>query len=568
MLIKTGEILLENGIINEEQLSMVKKLSKDSGISFDEALEQLNIVSAEDIAKCIAKHFYIEFLDIDNVTIDKEILDLVSEEIAKKHGVIPVEKKGRVLKVAMEKPPDIVAMDNLRFILGSDVECVLVTPESFRRAINLYNSNKGISSTLSSIDNLLDDFGGSGDKFDDIEIVDEEFSQSGVSEDDAPIIRVVMHVIKEAVKLGASDIHLEPMVDKLRIRYRIDGVCNEVKPLPKQVQGAVMSRIKIMAHIDITEKRKPQDGRISLKVADSPLDLRVSTIPVTNGESIVMRLLEKESIMIKLDKMGFSENDYERFMSSIKRPNGILLVTGPTGSGKTTTLYAALNELNKPDCKIITVENPIEYDLKGVNQCEVNELAGLTFPVILRSILRQDPNIVIVGEIRDVETAEIAIAAALTGHLILSTLHTNDAPSAITRLADMGTKPYLIASSLLGVLAQRLVRVICPNCKEPFKYSQKQLLEVGLNPDNLDNVVFYKGKGCNDCKGGGYKGRVGIYELMIVNNEIRELIYKNESRENIKSAAAKNRMKTLKEDGLRKVFEGVTTIEEVLRVAG
>lgn len=568
MVIQTETILLESGLITNEQMSMAIKLSKDSSISFEEAIKKLEIASSEEITKCIAKHFNLEFLDLADITLSDEVMALVSVETVKKHGIIPIKKTARVLTIAMETPPDIVRLDNLRFLLGTDIKCVLTTSPAFKEALNNYHGNKKSTVSEPSVDNFLGNLDGLSDDTSDIQVLDEEFPQTDDSADDTPIIRVALHIISEAVKMHASDIHLEPLSNKLRIRYRIDGVLHEVKPLPRQIQGAIISRFKIMARIDITEKRKPQDGRISLKIKDHPLDLRVSTIPVTNGESIVMRLLEKESIMIKLDKMGFSTGDYDRFHSAIKRPNGILLVTGPTGSGKTTTLYAALNELNQPDRKIITVENPIEYDLKGANQCEVNEMAGLTFPVILRSILRQDPNIVIVGEIRDKETAEIAIAAALTGHLILSTLHTNDAPSAITRLADMGTKPYLIASSLLGVLAQRLIRVICSYCKEPYVYSTKQLLEVGLNPDEIGDFVFYKGKGCNECKGGGYKGRAGIYELMMINHETRELIYKNETKEHIKEAAIRNGMKTLQQDGLRKVFEGKTTIEEIIRVAG
>ncbi len=566
--INAKKILLEKGLATEEQILKAKKLSEDTKIPLLEAVKQLKFATSIDITKSLAESFFLEFVDLSKLTIPQEALDLVPESAAKKHQIIPLEKNGHTLKIGLCEPPDLTTLDNLRFILGTDLECALVDPDSIKTAYNQYHAHSEGGQTGLSMDNLLEGIGGGGKDLDDIQIVDEAFPQTEDNEDEAPIIRLVMHIISEAVKSHASDIHIEPLSNKIRIRYRIDGVCNEVNSLPKQIQGAVISRLKIMSHIDITEKRKPQDGRISLRIDDKPLDLRVSTIPVSNGESIVMRLLEKESIMVKLIKMGFHEEDFERFSATIRRPNGILLVTGPTGSGKTTTLYASLNELNTPDKKIITVENPIEYDLKGVNQCEVNEPAGLTFAAILRSILRQDPNIVIVGEIRDVETAEIAIAAALTGHFILSTLHTNDAPSAITRLVDMGTKPYLIASSLLGVLAQRLVRAICPSCIEPFKYSEKQLIEVGINPEKTANHTFYKGKGCNDCSGSGYKGRMGLYELMLLNNEMKDLIYKNESREKLKEAASRFGMKTLREDGVRKVMDGKTTIEEVLRVAG
>lgn len=568
MNIPTVKILLKKGILSDEQLVNAEKLSQESNIGIEEAVKQLKYTSSEVIAKCLAEYYNVEFLDVENGSINCINTKLVQDGIAMKYGFIPVEKNKNTTIIAVCKPPDLITLDNVRFILGTDIKWVLITPESFNNSINQYINTKKDAPILPSVENILDDYMGANEESVNIQLTGEKFIQSETNEDDTPIIRIVMHIISDAVKVGASDIHLEPLPGNLRIRYRIDGVCHHVRTLPKQIQGATISRVKIMASIDITERRKPQDGRISLMINDHPLDLRVSIIPVTNGESIVMRLLESESIMVSLDELGFDHDDYMIFQSLIRRPNGIILVTGPTGSGKTTTLYASLNKLNTPEKKIITVENPIEYDLKGVNQCEVNEVTGLTFPIILRSILRQDPNIVIVGEIRDLETAEIAITAALTGHLILSTLHTNDAPSAITRLTDMGAKSYLLATSVISVMAQRLVRVICKKCKEPFSYTQKQLLEVGLNPDEVNDVVFYKGKGCDICKGSGYKGRVGIYELMVINKEIKELIYKKESQEKIKNTASDFGMKSLKDDGLRKVFKGITTIEEVIRVAG
>ena len=561
-------ILLEKGVLSDEQRANAEKLSQESNIDIEEAIKQLKYTSSEDIAKCLAEYYNVEFLSTESGTVNCINTNLVQDGIATKHGFLPIKKNGNTTVIAMCKPPDLITLDNIRFILGTDIKWILITHEMFNNSINQYHETKKDAEILPSVENILDEYMGSSEESVNIQLTGEKFTQSEDNDDDTPIIRIVMHIISDAVKVRASDIHMEPLSGNLRIRYRIDGVCHHVSTLPKQIQGAVVSRVKIMASIDITERRKPQDGRISLKINDQPLDLRVSTIPVTNGESIVMRLLESESIMVSLDELGFAHDDYMVFQSLIKKPNGIILVTGPTGSGKTTTLYASLNKLNTPEKKIITVENPIEYDLKGVNQCEVNEVTGLTFPIILRSILRQDPNIVIVGEIRDIETAEIAITAALTGHLILSTLHTNDAPSAITRLTDMGAKSYLLATSVMGVMAQRLVRVICVKCKQPFSYSQKKLLEVGLNPDEVNDVVFFKGKGCDICKGSGYKGRVGIYELMFINQEIKELIYQKESKEKIKSTAIGCGMKTLKDDGLRKVFEGITTIDEVIRVAG
>lgn len=565
MVAQVIDILLEKGVLTIEQLSSVEKLRKGSNISIEDALKQLNIASTEDIVRCVAQYYGLDFVDISVMDISKDALNTVPKRVATKHGIIPISKDGMRLTIAMSNPPDLPTLDNLRFILGVDIRCVLTTDEALNKAILKYYE-QGVS--VPSVDNLLSELNVRDLESTDIQLVGEAFPASDVAEDEAPIIRIVMRIISEAVKDRASDIHIEPCANRLRIRYRIDGVCHEVMELPKRVQGTIISRIKIMACIDITERRRPQDGRISLKINDKPLDLRVSTIPVTDGESIVMRLLEKESIMIGLDQMGFAEDDYKRFKSLIKRPNGIVLITGPTGSGKTTTLYASINEINTPDKKIITVENPIEYNLKGINQCEVNEAAGLTFPRVLRAMLRQDPNIVIVGEIRDQETAEIAVAAALTGHLIFSTLHTNDAPSAITRLADMGIKLFLISSSLQAVMAQRLARVICPKCKEPFNYSKRELLEVGLNPEDTTGITLYKGKGCDECKNTGYKGRMGIYELMVLNSELKEMIYRNESKDKIKNAASRYGMKSLREDGLRKTFAGLTTIDEVIRIAG
>ncbi len=569
MKILTGKILLENGILSESQLLNAEKLSEETGVSIEGAIKGLGFATSEDIARCLAGNFGVEFMDVDKSVINDIDISLISENVASKHIVVPIKKEGNVLILASSSPLDLLTLDNLRFILGVDIKFVLITPESFKNIQELYQQrDKPEAEILPSVDNILDAGAEEADGVS-IQLINETFDSAEDKETDAPVIKIVLHIISEAVKAQASDIHIEPMSDSLRVRYRIDGVCQQTNVLPRNIQNAVISRIKIMSNIDITEKRKPQDGRISLMIEDHPLDLRVSTIPVTNGESIVMRLLESESIMVNLDQLGFELDDLGLFREAIRRPNGILLITGPTGSGKTTTLYSALNEINAPEKKLITVENPIEYDLRGVNQCEVNEVAGLTFPVILRSILRQDPNIVVVGEIRDIETAEIAIAAALTGHLILSTLHTNDAPSAITRLVDMGAKSYLVATSILGVMAQRLVRKNCPECKKPFIYSTEKLAMVGLDPRELKDVTFFKGKGCSNCKGTGYKGRIGIYELMIINNEIKDMIYNGETKEKIKNAAIVGcGMKTLREDGLCKVFKGNTTIEEIIRVTG
>jgi type IV pilus assembly protein PilB len=387
-------------------------------------------------------------------------------------------------------------------------------------------------------------------------------------EDEGPIIQLVSLIIHKAIASRASDIHIEPLSNRLRVRYRIDGVCHEADILPRRLRDPIISRIKILANIDISEKRRPQDGRISFNHQNKILDIRVSCLPSIYGESIVMRLLEKSTILMNLKYLGFYENDYKRFHSIIKKPNGILLITGPTGSGKTTTLYAAINELNIGDTKIITAEDPVEYTLRGINQCEVNDKIGFNFPTILRTMLRQDPNIILVGEIRDAETADTAIAAALTGHLVISTLHTNDAPSAITRLIDMGIKPFLIATSMQGIMAQRLIRTICTNCKEPIKYTPEQLLEMGFEIDALKDFTFYKGKGCKNCNNIGYHGRIGIYELLEMNEILRDMTYRMAASEEIRNAAKTFGMTSLKEDGIRKAQDGKTTLEEVFRVTG
>lgn len=387
-------------------------------------------------------------------------------------------------------------------------------------------------------------------------------------EDEGPVIQLVSLIINKAVASRASDIHVEPLSNRLRIRYRIDGVCQEVDVLPKHLQDSIISRIKILANIDISEKRRPQDGRISLRHAGKELDVRVSCLPSIYGESVVMRLLEKSAILMNLKNLGFYENDYKLFHSIIKRPHGIVLITGPTGSGKTTTLYAAINELNKTDTKIITAEDPVEYTLPGVNQGEVNEKIGFNFPAILRTMLRQDPNIILVGEIRDTETADTAITAALTGHLVLTTLHTNDAPFAITRLIDMGIKPFLVATSLQGIMAQRLVRMICTNCREPVQYIPEQLSEMGFETETLKDFSFYKGKGCKNCNNIGYRGRMGIYELVDMNETLRDMAYRMAAANEIRKVARTLGMTTLKEDGIRKAKDGKTTLEEVFRITG
>ena len=448
----------------------------------------------------------------------------------------------------------------MRFTLNINVECVLATKTNIAEAIKKYYDKEGHVSFDGHLDRFKSIIADVDKSFDYTFDVDEE--------SETPIVKLVSYIIDEAVKARASDVHIEPLSSKTRIRYRIDGVCQEVHSITKRVHDALISRIKILSDIDITEKRKPQDGRASSVIDDKPIDIRVSSIPTTCGESIVMRILEKSTALVQLKNMGLSDHDYHNFKGVLKKPNGIFLITGPTGSGKSTTLYASLNEVNSSEKKIITVENPIEYNLSGVNQCQVNDMIGLTFPSILRSALRQDPNIIVIGEIRDAETAEIAVTSALTGHLVMSTLHTNDAPSAITRLVDMGIKPFLLSSSIQAILAQRLVRVICPKCKVPYKVEKVVLASLRYKQcGDLECTEFYHGKGCDYCNKTGYRGRKPIFEFMSINKEIREAIFRNVTTNELRKIAFSNGMTTLAEDGLRLACEQITTLEEIMRVS-
>ncbi|MGO8704574.1 MAG: GspE/PulE family protein [Candidatus Brocadiia bacterium] len=551
-----GQILIDKGVVTEEQVAQALEMQRaNPKIRLGEALVQIQAANWDQVYEALAELLGYRFVDLRATRIPAEAIEAMPRVIARKHNLLPVGEEDGVLIVAITDPFDLYAMDSLRFYLNREVRCVLAAPDAVEEAISKYY---GIEE--STVDNMLAEFTES-----DLGIQAAVESNEDDGEDSA-MIRLVTLLISEAVKMRASDIHIEPMKTKLRVRYRVDGNCQEMDSPPKKLQGPIISRVKIMAGIDIAEKRRPTDGRISMRVAGQSFDIRVSCLPATHGESVVMRLLMKESVLINLQELGFHESDYRRFESIIKRPNGIFLVTGPTGSGKTTTLYAALHELNRPDKKIITAENPVEYNLSGVNQCEVRERIGLTFMAILRSMLRQAPNIILIGEIRDAETAEIAVQAALTGHLVFSTLHTNDAPSAITRLVDMGVKPFLIASSVQAILAQRLVRRICSACKEPFRYDRKSLMSIGLKPEEVKNVTFYHGAGCQRCRSTGYRGRTALFELMELDNTLRDMTFRREPLAELRKHAHAAGMVTLREDGVRKVLGGSTTIAEVLEV--
>jgi type IV pilus assembly protein PilB len=507
----------------------------------------MGLISERDKVRCLAEQWGVPFVDLETFSVRPEIVRELSQEIARRYKAIPIDKPdGRVL-LAMKEPNDIYAIDHIRLILGADVEPMMACEEDLHNAINRYYTTEG--SVKDAVSEAVKDMNGG---FSDIDIADtpstsDEISVEALRElvDEAPIVRLSNMVISRAVTDGASDIHIEPQRVGLRIRYRIDGILHDAMTLPKKVQAPFLSRIKIMASMDIAEKRAPQDGRISLMMDGRQFDFRVSTLPAVFGEKIVLRVLDKSSIGVGLSKLGLLPKTMEAFEQLITRTYGIILVTGPTGSGKSTTLYSVLAKLNSGERNIVTIEDPVEYDLPGITQVGVNVKAGLTFANGLKTMLRQDPNIIMVGEIRDAETATIAIEAALTGHLVISTLHTNDAPGAISRLLDMGIEPFLISSSVAGVLAQRLLRVICPRCKAAYTPPPDAIRRLGMNIDTGAKVKFYRGKGCDACKQSGYKGRVGVYELMVMSDDLRELALARASAHRVKESAIGSGMKTL-----------------------
>jgi len=560
---KLGNILLSWGVVSEKDLDDAIKFAKSTHRRLGDALVEMNLVDEEQVTKAMATQFDLEYVDLDHNVIDMTALELIPDELIRRHLVLPMGRENGRLKVIIHDPLDLDTMDLLRFRLNTELECALAPKTKIKRYIDTFLDKIG-----SSIDATVDELQSSIDASIDASIDLDALEAKNLDEESAPIVKLINRIIDEAVKLRASDIHVEPMSNRVRVRYRIDGVCAERDNIPKQLQPVVLTRLKIMSGMDIAEKRLPQDGRIKKKVAGTDIDFRVSALPGYHGYSIVLRILRPESVLVGIRALGFAEDDYQRFLRIIKRPNGIFLVTGPTGSGKTTTLYSALQVLNRPDKKIITVEDPVEYNFAGMNQCQVRTEIGFTFSSILRSMLRQAPNIILVGEIRDQEVADIAIQAALTGHLVFSTLHTNDAPSAITRLIDMGVKPFLVASAVQAIMAQRLVRLICKDCQvEDTEPDQKFLRLLGFDRKNLGNKKFYRGAGCKRCHNSGYHGRQGIFELMLMNSEIRELAFKRSPTNRVRAVAIASGMRPLVEDGKLKVLEGVTTIEEVARHA-
>jgi type IV pilus assembly protein PilB len=556
------DLLLSRGVVSLDQLKEAKSTSKKEDITIGQALVNSGYASSEEVTQALAEFYRFEYVDLSTIRIPDHVIQLVPESVARENKIIPVSDEDGTIKVLVTDPFDIETIEKLRFILNRKVETALAPQEQIIEAINRYYGQvEG-----ESADSMLQEFTDTQIDFTETE-EDKIAAEEGEGDDSAPVVRLVHYMIAEAVQLRASDIHVEPFEERVRIRYRIDGVLVERDSPPRRLLGAILSRIKILAKMDIAERRRPQDGRITITVGEKELDLRVSIIPTNHGQSSVMRLLDKDNIKVGVKQLGLADKDFKTFSGLIKRPNGIFLVTGPTGSGKTTTLYAALNALNRPDRKIITAEDPVEYYLAGINQVEVRHNIGLDFARIIRAMLRQAPNIILVGEMRDTETAQMGIQASLTGHLVFSTLHTNDAPSAVTRMTDMGVPGYMVASSVIAVMAQRLVRKICTRCKYPITLSEALLADAELPAEVVPVAKFSKGKGCPYCQKKGFRGRLGIYEMMVVNGKIRDSMFKAKSSAELRTEAIHQGMTTLYCDGLRKVISGITTLDEVYRCA-
>ena len=561
------QLLVDKGIVDSAAIEAARVQAAEQGGEEDtETLELLvreQTVTQQQIAEALADEFNMEVVDLADVRVSSEALEVLPFELADRYKVFPLEADDNEVELAVCDPLDMDAIDNISHVIQRSITSRVAPLEAIENAIDQYYEGADVE----KVDHLLsgmDDGGGAGD------VALPTGNEADVGEEEAPIIRYVHMVISEALKRRASDIHMEPLEQRFRVRYRIDGVLHEVENPPKRLQPSIISRIKLMADVSIAEKRVPLDGRINIKVGAKTIDLRVSTLPTAFGESIVMRILDKEGLNLGLPELGFFSDDQATFERIIAMPDGVFLVTGPTGSGKSTTLYSALNCINNPDRKIITVEDPVEYEMPGVNQVQVRRDVGMTFSAALRSMLRQAPNIIMVGEIRDKETAEIAINAALTGHMVFSTLHTNDAPSAISRLVDIGIKPFLVAAALRAVLAQRLVRRNCPNCKQPHEPDEKLLSSLGIRADQSMDASFMKGVGCANCNSTGFRGRVGIFELFTMNEELQQMVYEDASLVALRAKSREMGMRTMREDGVRKVIAGVTTAEEVLHatVAG
>lgn len=562
------ELLLSHGLVSDEQVEQAReRAAQESGggttVSTLEGLYILKAIEEKEVVQLLASEYGMDTYDFDSAEkkVPQEVVDLLPPDVARRYRMMPVSITGGILRMAMSDPADLESLDSIRYLLKMDVEGVVAPKRQIEQAINYYYGTDG-----DSVEDFINEITETTGDLTVGSTTDVTMETGGEEEEDsAPIIRLVSLLILEAFRTRASDIHLEPMEKRFRLRYRIDGVLNEIENPPKYLQNLIISRLKLMAGMDLSEHRIPQDGRIRFSAMGRELDLRVSDIPTTHGESIVMRILDKSGVMLGISELGFFPDDQDTINRIINFPDGIFLVTGPTGSGKTTSLYSFLHALNQPTRKIITAEDPVEYELSGINQVQINADINLTFANALRAMLRQAPNIIMVGEIRDQETGEIAINAALTGHLVFSTLHTNDAPSAITRLIDMGVKPFLVASSVRAIMAQRLVRRLCKYCGEPHEVTDLELDMLDVSRESLGDMTFMMGKGCGECNK-GYRGRMGIYEIFILDETIQHLIYAQADAGQIRRRALEMGMRSLRQDGLRKAAAGITTIQEVIRL--
>jgi type IV pilus assembly protein PilB len=567
MSVRLGELLTKASLITQDQLKEALRVQKETGGKLGETLIKLGFVSEEDITECLSQQFGVPSINLQHFEIDASVIKLIPADVARKYNILPVNKTGATITIAMADPTNVFAMDDIKFMTGYNVEPVVASELGIKAAIDNYY---GTTSSL-ELKKVMEDL--QTQETADLEVLeeDEELDVTALADsaEEAPVVKLCNLILTDAIKRGASDIHIEPYEKEYRVRFRIDGILYEIMNPPLKLKDAMTSRMKILSKLDISEKRLPQDGRIKLKIKledkNKELDFRVSVLPTLFGEKIVMRLLDKDNLRLDMTKLGFEPESLTRFEEAIFKPWGMVLVTGPTGSGKTNTLYSALSKVNSPEVNIMTAEDPVEFNLPGINQVQMKEAIGLNFAATLRSFLRQDPNIILVGEIRDFETAEIAIKAALTGHLVLSTLHTNDAPSTINRLMNMGIEPFLVATATQLIAAQRLVRRICGNCKEAVDMTPQAIANLGYKKEEVGTFAIYKGRGCEKCNNTGYKGRVGLIEVMQIDDDIRDLILAGGTAIDIKRKAIENGMITLRRSGLVKIKEGITTVEEVVR---
>jgi type IV pilus assembly protein PilB len=557
---RIGDLLVQEGLVSREQLAKALDDARTSGTRVGYSMVKLGFVSEQDLVRTLARQYRVPAVDLERVKLDPKLLKVVPTEIAMKHQVLPLRRVGRTLTVAMANPTDLGVIDDLKFITRFDIEPVIAGEVTLRKTIEReYDSaDERINDLLKQLDE------------EEVEVVDDKEEEVSIGAlaaqvEEAPVVKLINGILTDAVHRGASDIHFECYEKEIRVRYRIDGVLQEIMRPPMKMKAALISRFKILSDLNIAERRVPQDGRLKLRLGTRVIDFRVSTLPTLFGEKIVLRILDKGNLTLDLEKFGMEPKAEQDFMRAIMNPYGMVLVTGPTGSGKTTTLYSALSKINTAEVNIMTAEDPVEYNLHGINQVQIRTEIGMGFPAALKAFLRQDPNIIMVGEIRDIDTGSIAIKAALTGHLVLSTLHTNDAPSTITRMIDMGIEPFNVASAVNLITAQRLARRICTNCKEPVQYPEEYLLGAGLKPDEVQGATFYRGRGCDTCSGSGYKGRQGLYEVMAMSPTLRRMILQGASTAELQGQAISEGMLTLRMDGMKKVARGITTLEEVIK---